>query len=110
MGYVRVQLRGDTSSRWAEVNPVLFDRELGIETDTKKIKVGNGKDAWNDLNYMTQGEKGPPGKDGLPGKDGKDGTDANVTEGSIIEALGYKPVEVKNVSPLNLAIRKVDVL
>ena len=49
---VKIQLRGDTATNWAAVNPVLLTNELGLETDTKKIKVGNGSTAWNSLAYF----------------------------------------------------------
>jgi len=48
---VRIQLRRDTAANWVSTNPVLRAGELGIETDTLKIKIGNGN-AWNSIsNY-----------------------------------------------------------
>ena len=47
----RVQYRRDTKARWAEVNPVLMEGEVGLEIDTKNIKMGDGEHAWNDLEY-----------------------------------------------------------
>jgi hypothetical protein len=49
---VQIQLRGDTASNWTAANPVLLNNELGLETDTKKLKVGNGSTAWNSLAYF----------------------------------------------------------
>lgn len=48
----RIQLRRDTSERWTSVNPVLMEGEVGIETDTKLRKVGDGVNHWNDLDYL----------------------------------------------------------
>lgn len=48
----RIQLRRDTSEKWASVNPVLMEGEVGIETDTKLRKVGDGVNHWNDLDYL----------------------------------------------------------
>jgi hypothetical protein len=48
---VRIQIRGDLASVWASVNPVLAEREIGIETDTRFIKIGNGVLTWNNLPY-----------------------------------------------------------
>lgn len=48
----RIQLRRDTSEKWASVNPVLMEGEVGIETDTKLRKVGDGVNAWNSLDYL----------------------------------------------------------
>lgn len=47
-----IQLRRDTAANWVTANPVLADGEIGIETDTKKRKCGNGTTAWNSLPYM----------------------------------------------------------
>ena len=48
---IRIQLRRDTAANWVSNNPTLREGELGIETDTLKIKIGNGS-AWNSIsNY-----------------------------------------------------------
>ena len=39
---LRIQVRRDTASNWASVNPVLLQGEQGLETDTGKVKYGNG--------------------------------------------------------------------
>lgn len=49
----RLQMRRDTAANWTEVNPLLMEGEIGIETDTGKIKVGNGTDNWSSLPYVT---------------------------------------------------------
>ena len=58
MGVV-IQLRGDTASAWTAANPVLADREMALETDTDKFKIGNGTDQWDELPYG--GIVGPTG-------------------------------------------------
>jgi len=40
----------DTSSDWFTDNPILAINQIGIETDTLKIKFGTG-DNWNDIQY-----------------------------------------------------------
>ena len=47
----RVQFRRDTKARWAEVNPILMEGEIGLETDTNNIKMGDGVHTWNELEY-----------------------------------------------------------
>ena len=47
----RIQLRRGTSEALATVNEVLLAGEIGIETDTGKIKIGDGTTAWNSLKY-----------------------------------------------------------
>lgn len=49
---VRFQLKRDTAADWASCNPVLLESELGHETDTDKLKIGNGVDDWNSLPYL----------------------------------------------------------
>ena len=48
-----IQVRGDTSTNWSITNPVLGIREIGLETDTRYIKFGNGSSSWNTLPYQT---------------------------------------------------------
>lgn len=47
----RIQFRRDTRARWAEINPVLMEGEVGLEIDTQNIKMGDGVTPWNDLEY-----------------------------------------------------------
>ena len=42
----RLKMRGDTAAAWTAANPVLLAREFGIETDTRRIKMGDGTTAW----------------------------------------------------------------
>lgn len=48
---IKIQLRHDTAANWTSVNPVLLEGEVGIETDTKKQKIGDGSTPWNNLAY-----------------------------------------------------------
>ena len=48
----RVQLRRDTSANWTSGNPVLKSGEIGYETDTKQLKIGDGTTYWVDLAYF----------------------------------------------------------
>ena len=50
----RIVLRHDTAAKWAEINPVLKAGELGIETDTGLMKVGNEVSTWTALNYVNK--------------------------------------------------------
>ena len=51
MPFIRLQFRRGTASEWTTVNPVLASGELGLETDTKNIKMGDGATDWNHLPY-----------------------------------------------------------
>lgn len=48
----RIQFRRDTSANWTTYNPVLMEGEVGYETDTKKRKIGDGTNTWNNLEYL----------------------------------------------------------
>ncbi len=45
------KLRRDTAANWASANPVLAAGEPGVETDTRRMKYGDGAATWNDLAY-----------------------------------------------------------
>lgn len=47
----QMQQRGGTAAAATAANPVLAAREIGVETDTGKYKIGNGVTAWNALPY-----------------------------------------------------------
>jgi hypothetical protein len=46
-----IQVRRDTATNWSTVDPVLASGEMGYETDTNKIKVGDGSTSWSSLSY-----------------------------------------------------------
>ena len=46
------QLKRGLSTNWKAANPVLRTGEPGFETDTGKLKIGDGTTAWNDLTYI----------------------------------------------------------
>lgn len=48
---VRFAIRRGTAAEWTAANPVLLDGEPGYETDTRKVKWGDGATAWNALLY-----------------------------------------------------------
>jgi hypothetical protein len=52
---VRFQFRADTAANWTSIDPVLLANELGRETDTGKIKIGDGTTAWSSLGYQALG-------------------------------------------------------
>jgi hypothetical protein len=51
----QVQVRRGTASEWTSANPTLASGEWGLETDTLKVKIGNGSTAWNSLAYQGAG-------------------------------------------------------
>lgn len=52
MAYKKILFRRDTASNWTSENPTLAIGEIGLETDTDKIKLGDGATDWNSLSYF----------------------------------------------------------
>jgi hypothetical protein len=51
----QIQVRRGTASQWTSANPTLASGEWGFESDTNKVKIGNGSTAWNSLGYTGAG-------------------------------------------------------
>jgi Major tropism determinant N-terminal domain len=49
----KIQFRRDTSTNWTNTNPVLAQGEPGLETDTGKVKYGDGSSTWTSLSYAS---------------------------------------------------------
>jgi hypothetical protein len=60
----RIIIRRDTTVNWEENNPVLLAGEPGYETDSYKIKIGDGQSKWLDLPYYA-GATGATGSTGI---------------------------------------------
>ena len=53
---VRIQLRNDLATNWTTKNPILAQGEIGIESDSRKLKIGDGTTTWNHLIYYQFGD------------------------------------------------------
>lgn len=78
-----IQFRKGTAAEWSSVNPILLSGEVGFETDSQKLKVGDGTSRWNALDYIIgadgpQGPQGPTGATGPQGDTGPAGADSVV--------------------------------
>lgn len=51
----KIQLRRDTAANWSTNNPTPASGEPCFETDTGKLKIGDGTTAYNDLPYQGGG-------------------------------------------------------
>lgn len=49
----QIKFRRDTASNFTSNNPTLAAGEPGFETDSGKVKVGDGSTVWTSLNYLT---------------------------------------------------------
>ena len=47
-----IKIRQDTSGNWGSENPTPLQGEFCLETDTGKIKIGDGGTLWNNLIYF----------------------------------------------------------
>jgi len=86
VGNSRIQFRRGKAAFWTDENPVLRPGEPGFETDTEKLKIGDGRTHWRELEYFVegtgvggsngtglQGPKGDPGPMGPMGPVGPRG-------------------------------------
>jgi hypothetical protein len=48
-----IKVRRDIAANWESVDPTLASGEIGFETDTNQLKVGNGTDEWTVLPYAS---------------------------------------------------------
>ena len=91
----KIQLRRGLADRWTSINPILSEGEMGIETDTRKFKFGDGTTAWNSLSYASSGSSGdiPTKLSQLENDCGfitmADVEGKNYTTMSAVEAKGY---------------------
>lgn len=91
---VRLKQKYDISSNWVTANPILLAGEIGIESDTNKIKVGDGITNWNDLAYF--------------------GPDTGVTikvNDIVVDSLSFSSdpqTQIDNLSSIGIAITITD--
>ena len=93
------QMKRGTSDQWSTANPILADSELGIETDTKKIKRGDGTTPWNDLEYWYIPSNAYFLKD-IPISDSTPGHQDVVTYNQINNEFEFVPVGQISVDPI----------
>lgn len=102
----KIQLRRDTSAVWAAVNPILADGEMGLETDTRYLKFGDGSTPWNGLGYCQAGPTGPTplSLSGTPSATGTVGTPYSFTP-SISGGVGpYTVTLISGALPAGLTL------
>ena len=57
-----VKVKRATAARWTSQNPVLAAGEIGYETDTRKMKLGDGTSSWTQLSYLVAEGSGAAGQ------------------------------------------------
>jgi hypothetical protein len=101
----KIQIRRDTAANWTSTNPVLSQGEPGLETDTNKVKYGDGSTAWTLLDYASGGSGGGLG-DFV--SDWQDGINDNVwrkvtvqgTKEFDYQSEGYRLIEITLTSDM----------
>lgn len=88
-----VQYRRGSAALWTTTNPTLADGEVGLETDTRFKKTGNGIDPWNALPYDNTGAGGGGNEITNAGK--KTALQLNTNWGA---SGNYEPVMTSNTS------------
>lgn len=94
----RIKLRRDTATNWTSANVVLALGEPGLESDTRKVKYGDGTTAWTQLAYSAAGvDIGQDGQIAIGDGAGIEssinsiaiGTDAGVGQSWVAIAIGH---------------------
>lgn len=93
MSYKKILFRRDTAANWTSENPVLSAGEIGLETNTNKIKLGDGSTVWSSLPYF-YGSLDNTNLDGLA-----DVTITNAQNGDVLRWNGTAWVN----DPINLS-------
>ncbi len=88
-----IKIRRDTSTNWASVDPTLGAGEIAFETDTNKIKVGDGSTAWSSLDYASGA--------GTAAEITYDNTDAELIAVTVKAALDELSLSKANSSELS---------
>jgi hypothetical protein len=84
-------------------NPVLADRQMGWETDTRRVKLGDGVTAWNDLPYAAGTASDVDTVAGVPPDGGGD-----VPEATLKTALDLPANTVTELSGLQTQIDAIE--
>jgi hypothetical protein len=102
----RIQLNRKTAAQWTAGNIVLLDGEAGVETDTHKVKFGDGVTAWTGLPYA-----GDAAVAGVASVNGRSGTvtltPADVQLGNVNNTADIaKPVSTAQAAALAAKITR----
>jgi len=89
------------AANWSIKNPTLASGEFGYETDTVRLKIGDGSTSWNYLAYFTSGSGGGGGGGG------SGGTVTSV--GMTSSDLDISGAPISTSGTINLSLRNTGV-
>lgn len=107
--YFTFKFKRGTAAEWVNANPILDVGEPGVETDTNKVKIGNGVAHWSTLPYLvsdsggTAGPPGPPGASGSTGATGSPGAAGQSAYAAAV-AAGYVGTQAQWLASMNPAL------
>lgn len=78
MSFGRFQIRRDTAANWTSNDPTLASGEIGFETDTGQLKIGDGSTTWTSLSYFASGSS-------YTDEDAQDALGGILTDSSTID-------------------------
>jgi hypothetical protein len=95
---VTIKLRSDTAANWTSKNPTLAAGEVGLETNTRKFKIGNGTTAWSALSYNAADVSIPDASNTTKGIS-RFATDTEATAGALT-TVGVNPAQLKSATTI----------
>lgn len=98
----QIKIRRGLASEWSSVNPILASGEIGLETDTRKFKFGNGSSNWNSLQYSV--DKSQIGLSNVDNTSDNDKPISSATQLALDlkqNLLGFIPENIANKNQSN---------
>ena len=107
-----IQVKRGTAAGWTSANPTLNAGEIGFETDTKKMKVGDGSTAWTSLAYTaTDGDvSGVTAGTGLSGGGSSGAVTLSVDTDTVATLTGTQTLTNKTIDAASNTLTGVTTL
>lgn len=105
----RIQLRRGTSSEWNSApsiigNGILYQGEVGYETDTGRFKIGDGSTSWSSLSYASVVPTGFIAGSGISINLGANGSTLTIS------SSGLTSIQVEDITDLTASATELNYL